>query len=169
MLYESGTTSYKELFTFYTILEWEIQEQTITDSDHYEPPGVFECRQERICELLSWVKQKISFIREMATNPRSLMSTCRLAVSHCLDPLRRIHRDVQTLDTLSPKMKDYVMFTDLTEPSYGVKQEPQNFDHVPSLLDTIQKMKEEDEAKEKEALKRTAVHEQEEQLAQRPR
>jgi hypothetical protein len=65
-------------------------------------------------------------------------------------------------------MKDYVMFTDLTEPSYGMKQEPPKFDHMSSLLDTIQKMKE-DEAKKREALKRTAVHQQEEQLAQRPR
>jgi hypothetical protein len=85
-----------------------------------------------------------NLLEKMATNPRSLMSLCRLKISHCLDPRGRRHRDIQTLCTLTPKMKDYVMFTDLTvtHPDNGKKDETARIDNTASLrtaIDMIQR------------------------------
>ena len=93
MLYESGACSYKELFRLYT----DVSE------------GRSFCYD---------VTTDLPYLRKVATTPRSLRSACRLVISHCLDVRGKRHQDVEYLD-LEESLKDYVMFSDLTDPDFG--------------------------------------------------
>ncbi|KAK7483585.1 hypothetical protein BaRGS_00025138 [Batillaria attramentaria] len=99
MMYESGSCSSKELR--YIAHAWS----------HPDIP---------ICA------DQVAYVSMIASTPRSLQSACRLVISHHIgacSPSRREER-VKQLPVLSPKMKNYVLFSDLTDPDFG-KESPQ--------------------------------------------
>ena len=57
-------------------------------------------------------------LRQMATQPRSLMSLCRLVISHQLGVRQKRRKRVRQLP-LSEKMKSYVLFSDVVHESFG--------------------------------------------------
>jgi hypothetical protein len=56
--------------------------------------------------------------KAMVSTPRSLKSTCRLAISRCLKNHLRREKAVLHLSTLDDAMKNYLLFSDLTDPHY---------------------------------------------------
>ncbi|XP_070186291.1 uncharacterized protein [Littorina saxatilis] len=114
MLYDSGATSYKELFRLHTVLEL--------------PPGTLRGKEVGVLPWLTGDRRRraelsLKYLREVATTPRTLKSKCRLVISRCLDVRSRRHRDVMLDLPLPWSMKNYVLFSDLTHPDYG-KDEP---------------------------------------------
>ena len=95
MLYESGACSYKELFRLYTDIS-NGKSFCITATD-------------------------LAHLKEMATTPRSLKSTCRILISSSLNVRGKRHKDVHQLPCLSGDMKAYVMFSDLVHPDFGAQ------------------------------------------------
>ena len=93
MLYESGSCSYRELFRLYTDVS----------------NGRSFCHD---------VTTDLPYLQKVATTPRSLKSTCRLVISHCLNVRGKRHIDVEYL-SLKRFLKNYVMFSDLTDPGFG--------------------------------------------------
>ena len=55
----------------------------------------------------------LPYLKKMATTTRTLMSACRLVISHSLNVHGERHKDVRCLP-LPESMKQYVMFSDLT-------------------------------------------------------
>jgi hypothetical protein len=129
MLYESGAVSNAELFILYKCSR---SPHLVREFEEVETMQVRVIIRLVILETL---------LEMMATTPRSLMSSCRLVISHCLDPRGRRQRDVETLPVLSLAMKRYVMFQDLTHPDYGKEEEEEEdaarFDYMPSLRAAI--------------------------------
>ena len=95
MLYASGACSYKELFRLYTDIS-NGKSFCITATD-------------------------LAHLKEMATTPRSLKSTCRILISNSLNVRGKRHKDVHQLPRLSGDMKAYVMFSDLVHPDFGAQ------------------------------------------------
>ena len=95
MLYASGACSYKELFRLYTDIS-NGKSFCITATD-------------------------LAHLKEMATTPRSLKSTCRILISNSLNVRGKRHKDVHQLPCLSVDMKAYVMFSDLVHPDFGAQ------------------------------------------------
>ncbi|KAK7091754.1 hypothetical protein V1264_009397 [Littorina saxatilis] len=93
MLYESGSCSYKELFRLYA---------RVLNDETFCPD----------------VTSDLPYLRDVATTPRSLMSTCRLVISLCLNVRGKRRIDVQCL-RLPKSAKNYVMFSDLTDADFG--------------------------------------------------
>ena len=61
-------------------------------------------------------------LRQMATQPRSLMSLCRLVISHQLGVRQKRRKRVRQLP-LSEKMKSYILFSDVVHESFGQEEE----------------------------------------------
>lgn len=103
MLYESGAASVDEIFNIFQTaesLEEYYREEELPDDMDFDD-GIWNCI------------QMLPFLCYVATTPRSLKSSCRLAISRCLDPRGRREQDVETLPVLSAEMKNYVLFSDL--------------------------------------------------------
>ena len=118
MLYESGSCSYSELLHLYTVLLDLSDPHTEHGKRFLEimEPWYSE-NQQRYDTFMNTLTTFLPYLREMASTPRSLVSTCRLVISHCLTVRRRHERDVQDLD-LTDRMKDFLLFSDLTDPDY---------------------------------------------------
>jgi hypothetical protein len=100
MLYNSGAASNKEVFAAYQAV---LHAQDCSQQ-------VEEWKRAGYEELWKNTTSLLPELEKMATTPRSLQSLSRQTISHCLDPRRRLHRDVQSLPVLSEEMKRYVMF-----------------------------------------------------------
>ena len=119
MLYESGACSYRELFRLYNFLcdaDFEMLRDSyggfvvdldFNDVDDYETTIIQQN-----------IEESLPYLQRVASTPRSLVSMCRHVISHCLNVHGKRHIDVHTLP-LPDCLKDYVMFTDLTDPDYG--------------------------------------------------
>ena len=105
MLYESGSCSNRELFRQFAEAqsEWRPAHEGLTETAHH---GTFSSTPTH--------RQ----LREMATQPRSLLSLCRLVISHHLGVQRKRRKRVRQLP-LSEKMRNYVLFSDIVHPDFG--------------------------------------------------
>jgi hypothetical protein len=137
MLYESGSCSPTELLHLYE----ELQELSDPDTDsgrrlleltHDEWGGAE--RRKRYEKLTNNITTFLPYLKEMVSTPRSLVSTCRLVISRCLTVHRRRKRAVRQLtlpvrsttgELVSVKLplpegvKNYLLFSDLTDPDYA--------------------------------------------------
>ncbi|XP_070175761.1 uncharacterized protein [Littorina saxatilis] len=116
MLYESGACSNRELFLLHKEL-----------SDVLEPGTEEQEEMEQQIDHNSLLYSKFThcvedvalpYLDEVATTPRRLESACRLVISHCLTLRKTRQSDADQLP-LSEKMKNFILFSDLTEPDYG--------------------------------------------------
>jgi hypothetical protein len=143
MLYESGSCSPTELFHLYE----KLMELSDPDTDSgrrlleltHDRWGVNVERRQRYDELTNKITTFLPYLKEMVSTPRSLVSTCRLVISRCLTVRRRRKRAVRQLtlpvrsttgevvsEQLIPKklplpegLKNYLLFSDLTDPDYA--------------------------------------------------
>ena len=66
------------------------------------------------------LETSVRYLMKVCTAPRSLKSSCRLVISRCVKVRRQRHREVTYAQLpLSEEMKNYVMFSDFTDPDYG--------------------------------------------------
>ena len=125
MLYESGSCSNTELF--------RLQAQLV-EVVYAEPSEDPSLRWMFLNIIYSWefedsvrkpvarsaVLSSARYVLEVSATPRSLQSACRLVISRCVNVRRQRHRDgVYAQLLLPPSLKNYVMFSDLTDPGYG--------------------------------------------------
>jgi hypothetical protein len=100
---------------------------------------IFNERRQRYEKLIKNITTFLPYLKEMVTTPRSLVSTCRLVISRCLTVRRRRERAVRQLtlpvryttgELVSEKLihkklplpeglKNYLLFSDLTDPDYA--------------------------------------------------
>ena len=129
MLYESGSCSYTELFelrpfltysspgtgsTYYTNQTFSIEVVYVTGYD--------DSRQ-KYCSgegATAAVKAAADYLMKVCSTPRSLKSSCRLVISRSVTVRRQRHRDATYAQLpLTEELRNYVMFSDLTDPDYG--------------------------------------------------
>ena len=141
MLYESGACSYRELFRLQRFLrhllhtdsaeaeELELEfyntvSRVYEHADNFPAPDgepdymdvdIEEADPERVQECAR-------YLQEAFLHPRSLKSTCRLVISHCLKLHDKREEDVGQLP-LEPAMRRYVMFSDLTHADFGLQDD----------------------------------------------
>ena len=129
MLYESGACSHRDLFRMHEELtaitdpgnregyyEWAFF--TVLDIKVICGKNIFEDRDKKL------VERSGHYLMKMAVTPRSLKCMCRLVISHCLDVHdKRRHIHIMRLPILNVDMKNYVMFSDLTDPDYGQQED----------------------------------------------
>jgi hypothetical protein len=60
----------------------------------------------------------LPFLQHAVSEPRSLRSTCRLVISHRLTVRGDRERDVRQLRNVPELVKNYLLFSDLTDPDY---------------------------------------------------
>ena len=66
------------------------------------------------------VKVAADYLMKVCSTPRSLKSSCRLVISRCVTVRRQRHRDATYAQlSLTEELRNYVMFSDLTDPDYG--------------------------------------------------
>ena len=124
MLYESGSCSNTELFRLRTELR------------RLNSPDFVKVYMTYVGEIVSVfgvdvascsgryatkpVKSSARYLRKVCRTPRSLKSSCGLVISRCMVVCRQRHRDAayEELQLRQP-LKNYVMFSDLTDPHYG--------------------------------------------------
>ena len=129
MLYESGLCSYKDVFqlrpfltdrspgtgrTYYT-------DEIFFTEDLYFPEHGY--RTKKYCSgkgATAAVKAATDYLMKVSSTPRSLKSSCRLVISRCVIVRRQRHRDATYAQLpLTEELRNYVMFSDLTDPNYG--------------------------------------------------
>ncbi|XP_070200829.1 uncharacterized protein [Littorina saxatilis] len=127
MLYESGACSYRQLF----LLTAHLDTLTLSCSSTEGSLGskiswlwshVYENDDDDCVSDTVLKKKSVDYLQQMSSTPRSLVSTCRLVISRCLTLSKTRHRDIAQLP-LSPMLKNYLMFTDLTETDFVGHQE----------------------------------------------
>ena len=119
MLYESGSCSYSELLRLRTKLPQMIRGESWKG---YSVRRIFPPRvtSSELKHRSKSVKSSARYLMKVCTTPRSLKSSCRLVISRCVKVRRQRHRDaVYAQLPLSQEMRNYVMFSDLTDPDYG--------------------------------------------------
>ena len=129
MLYESGLCSYKELFELRQFLTDRFSG---TRSGYYRNRGFsnndvyvlgYDHRRQKYCsrkEATAAVKTAADYLMKVCSTPRSLKSSCRLVISRCVTVRRQRHRDATYAQLpLTEELRNYVMFSDLTDPDYG--------------------------------------------------
>ena len=129
MLYESGLCSYKVLFklrpllTYWSLGAWSSYstKQTFFINDLY---GLgHDYSRQKYCSkggATAAVKAAADYLRKVCSTPRSLKSSCRLVISRCVTVRRQRHRDATYAQLpLTEELRNYVMFSDLTDPDYG--------------------------------------------------
>ena len=128
MLYESGSCSYTESFKLRTYLPAifsknrgrDLQEtfriQVPVDVRIYQ--GIFANRLQK--QNRKSVEASVRYMMKVCNTPRSLKSSCRLVISRCVTVRRQRHRDATYAQLpLTEELRNYVMFSDLTDPDYG--------------------------------------------------
>ena len=143
MLYEAGSCSYTELFRLRTQLQvvgdsepWVRQSQRWMFLD--EVRSIYFCtdcsdEMRNPIDKQSSKSMKLSdrYLMKVCTTPRSLKSSCRLVISGCVKVRRQRHRDaVYAQLPLSREMRNYVMFSDLTDPDYGQDETDGDEEHT---------------------------------------
>ena len=131
MLYESGSCSYVELFRLLLCFsdEWwnihTIRQRFIDTLPALERKGfqfAYPFRKTKGYEkrYTKSVEASARYLIKVCGRPRSLKSSCRLVISRCVKVRRQRHREVTYAQLpLSEEMKNYVMFSDFTDPDYG--------------------------------------------------
>ena len=129
MLYESGLCSYTDLFKLRPFLT---DMSSGTRSTYYTNQTFFikdvfvlghNYSRQKYCSgegTTAAVKAAADYLMKVCSTPRSLKSSCRLVISRCVTVRRQRHRDATYAQLpLTEKMRNYVMFSDLTDPDYG--------------------------------------------------
>ena len=128
MLYESGSCSYTELFNLRTYLPaissrnrghdlrnifyFDVLLAVIADDSIFRYPLQKENRKS--------LEASVRYLVKVCSTPRSLKSSCRLVISRCVTVRRQRHRDATYAQLpLTEELRNYVMFSDLTDPDYG--------------------------------------------------
>ncbi|XP_070178172.1 uncharacterized protein [Littorina saxatilis] len=126
MLYESGVCSNRQLFTATTHLATSTEIASSTGQirmDFTELWRLVHGYDDSDCSSdTALVKKSADYLRQVSCTTRSLVSTCRLVISRCLTLSKTRHRDIAQLPLL-PEWKNYLMFTDLTDPAYVGNQD----------------------------------------------
>ena len=130
ILYESGLCSYKELFELCAFLT---DRSFGTGSTYYANGQTFSIEARYVFErdyrrqkyrsegeTTAAVKAVADYLMKVCSTPRSLKSSCRLVISRCVTVRRQRHRDATYAQLpLTEGLRNYVMFSDLTDPGYG--------------------------------------------------
>ena len=129
MLYESGLCSYKELFELRPLLTDKSSRiwSTFYTSETLLINGVYvlghNYSRQKYCSgegATAAVKAAADYLMKVCSTPRSLKSSCRLVISRCVTVRRQRHRDATYAQLpLTEELRNYVMFSDLTDPGYG--------------------------------------------------
>ena len=140
MLYESGLCSYKDVFqlrpfltdrspgtgsTYYTNQTFSIEVVYVIGYD--------DSRQ-KYCSgegATAAVKAASDYLMKVCSTPRSLKSSCRLVISRCVTVRRQRHRDATYAQLpLTEELRNYVMFSDITDPDYGQHETEGDEEHT---------------------------------------
>ena len=129
MLYESGLCSYTDLFKLRPFLT---DMSSGTRSTYYTNQTFFikdvfvlghNYSRQKYCSgegATAAVKAATDYLMKVCSTPRSLKSSCRLVISRCVTVRRQRHRDATYAQLpLTEELRNYVMFSDLTDPDYG--------------------------------------------------
>ena len=128
MLYESGSCSYKELFRLATF-PWN-RAHKLHQTLQYDMMEVFWASYNNTIQLdyllkpdRKSVEASARYLMKVCSTPRSLKSSCRLVISRCVTVRRQRHRDATYAQLpLTEELRNYVMFSDLTDPDYGQRE-----------------------------------------------
>ena len=129
MLYESGSCSYKDLFQLRPFLT----DMSSRTWNAYYINEIFFAEARYVLGHDHWsqirrskggatpaVKAVADYLMKVCSTPRSLKSSCRLVISRCVTVRRQRHRDATYAQLpLTEEVRNYVMFSDLTDPGYG--------------------------------------------------
>ena len=75
----------------------------------------------------------------VCSTPRSLKSSCRLVISRCVTVRRQRHRDATYAQLpLTEELRNYVMFSDLTDPDYGQHETEEDEENKYNIDDSDQ-------------------------------
>ena len=126
MLYESGSCSYRELFSLRRFLTrgysgtYDFQPTCTNSVSCFR---AYDYENGKYCSgegATAAVKAAADYLRKVCSTPRSLKSSCRLVISRCVTVRRQRHRDATYAQLpLTEELRNYVMFSDLTDPDYG--------------------------------------------------
>ena len=128
MLYESGLCPYTDLFKlrpFLTHMSSGTRStytyQTFFINDVHVLGHNYS--REKYCSgevATAAVKAAADYLMKVCSTPRSLKSSCRLVISRCVTVRRQRHRDATYAQLpLTEELRNYVMFSDLTDSDYG--------------------------------------------------
>jgi hypothetical protein len=109
MLFESGALSYQDLPRL-GYMFWNFVRDTV-ENRRYPLDKKDDW-------ITLWFERVIAFFEEKASVPRTLQSLSRLVISRYLDVRGRRQKEVESLN-LTSEMKNYVMFSDVTDPGFG--------------------------------------------------
>ena len=129
MLYESGSCSNTELFKLCTYRQGVIH-ITGFPSKYISLCGAYA--REAVSVLVrtagnciakcadNFVTAAVVYLMNVCSTPRSLKSSCRLVISRCVTVCHQRHRNATYAQLpLTEELRNYVMFSDLTDPDYG--------------------------------------------------
>ena len=155
MLYESGFCSHTELFRMNPPPgTWSKRNIDQTFKDMYLRPGYDTDNSIAIAMskyfseggAAAAVKATLRYLLKVCSTPRSLKSSCRLVISRCITVRRQRHRDATYAQLpLTEELRNYVMFSDLTDPDYGQHETDPDYGQHETDPDYGQHETEEDE------------------------
>ena len=128
MLYESGSCSYTESFklrTYLPVISSRNRGRDLQKTFHFQVlvavsiyQGIFANPLQK--QNRKSVEASVRYLMKVCSTPRSLKSSCRLVISRCVTVRRQRHRDATYAQLpLTEELRNYVMFSDLTDPDYG--------------------------------------------------
>ena len=144
MLYESGSCSYKELFKL-AIFPWNLAHK-LHQTLQYNMLEVFRASYNNTRQLdyllkpdRKSVEASVRYLMKVCSTPRSLKSSCRLVISRCVTVRRQRHRDATYAQLpLTEELRNYVMFSDLTDPDYGQHETEEDEENKYNIDDSDQ-------------------------------
>ena len=137
MLYESGSCSYTESFKMRTQLPAIVSANRghdLQETFHFHGRVAVNIYQGIFANLFQKQNRKAveasaRYLMKVCSTPRSLKSSCRLVISRCVTVRRQRHRDATYAQLpLTEEMRNYVMFSDLTDPDYGQHETDPDYD-----------------------------------------
>ena len=137
MLYESGSCSYTESFKMRTQLPAIVSTNRghdLQETFHFHVWIAVNIYRGIFVNLLQKQNRKaveasVRYLMKVCSTPRSLKSSCRLVISRCVTVRRQRHRDATYAQLpLTEEMRNYVMFSDLTDPDYGQHETDPDYD-----------------------------------------
>ena len=127
MLYESGSCSYTESFklrTYLPAISSRNRGRELQETFHFHGRVAVSIYQGIFANPLQKQNRKaveasVRYLMKVCSTPRSLKSSCRLVISRCVIVRRQRHRDATYAQLpLTEELRNYVMFSDLTDPDY---------------------------------------------------
>ena len=137
MLYESGSCSYTESFKLRTYLPAIVSAnrgRDLQETFYFLVQVGFRIYQSISVNHLQkqnrkTVEASVRYLMKVCSTPRSLKSSCRLVISRCVTVCRQRHRDATYAQLpLTEELRNYVMFSDLTDPDYGQHETDPDYD-----------------------------------------